>query len=117
MKKLSLVLFILVTLLIPNISQSSISNLLNQSDDQKEIDLRGSLDETLTRSVLQTPIYATIGSTSLDVDFLSNLGEISVEVYSLLGNLVYENKANTQIQQKVSIMFLIGIVVSMKFAL
>ncbi len=58
------------------------------------------MDQTSTRSVLQTPIYATIGSTSLDVDFLSNLG---VEVYSLLGNSVYENKVNTQMQQKVSI--------------
>ena len=82
MKKLPIVLLVLVTLLFPGISQSSNSNLFNQGDVQKEIDLMGSLSEISIRSVLPELIYASIGSASLNVDFLYNIGDIDVEVYS-----------------------------------
>jgi hypothetical protein len=103
MKKLPIVLLVLVTLLFPGISQSSNSNLLDQVDVQKEIDLMGSLADTPTRSVLPEPIYATIGSASLNVDFLYNIGNIDVEVYSITGAIVYSQSVNTQTQEHLSI--------------
>ncbi|MCE4564666.1 DUF3244 domain-containing protein [Maribellus sp. CM-23] len=103
MKKLSLVLLILLALLTPNIGESSSLNLLNQSDDQKEIDLRGSLDETTNRSLQQTPIYASIGLNSLDVVFLYNIGIIEVEVSSESGAIVHSQSVDTQTQEYLSI--------------
>ena len=103
MKKLPIVLLVLVTLLFPGISQSSNSNLFNQGDVQKEIDLMGSLSEISIRSVLPEPIYATIGSASLNVDFLYNIGNIDIEVYSITGAIVYSQSVNTQTQEQLSI--------------
>nr|WP_321357878.1 DUF3244 domain-containing protein [uncultured Draconibacterium sp.] len=103
MRMLPIVLLVLVTLLFPGISQSSNSNLLNQVDVQKEIDLQGSLADTPTRAVLPKPIYATIGSASLNVDFLYNIGNIDVEVYSITGAIVYSQSVNTQTQEQLSI--------------
>ncbi|MGQ1948827.1 DUF3244 domain-containing protein [Geofilum sp. OHC36d9] len=103
MKKLPFILLVLATLLFPGICQSSNSNLFNQDDVQKEIDLMGSLAETSIRSVLPEPIYASIGSISLNVDFLYNIGNIDVEIYSITGAIVYSQSVNTQTQEQLSI--------------
>ncbi|MFV0269405.1 MAG: DUF3244 domain-containing protein [Draconibacterium sp.] len=103
MKKLPIILLVLVILLFPGISQSFNLNLLNQGDVQKEIDLQGSLSEISIRSVLPDPIYATISSASLNVDFLYNIGNIDVEIYSGSGAVVYSDSVNTQIQEQLSI--------------
>jgi hypothetical protein len=53
--------------------------------------------------LLPTPIKATISSSNLEIVFLSNLGNIEVEVSSTSGSLVYQNNVNTQTQQNLSI--------------
>ena len=103
MKKLPFILLFLATLLFSEISQSSNSNLFNQGDVQKEIDLMGSLVETPIRSVFPEPIYASIGWVSLNVYFLYNIGNIDVEVYSITGTIVYTQSVNTQTQEQLSL--------------
>lgn len=49
------------------------------------------------------PIRATISATSLDIEFLSNLGDINVEVYANNSGLVYEYNIDSQTQQSISI--------------
>jgi hypothetical protein len=74
-----------------------------EPDKEKEIDLEGTLHDLIIESLLPDPIHASINSYNLNAEFLSNLGVISVEVYSASGSLVYQNNVNTQIQQSISI--------------
>ena len=103
MKNLLLISLILFTVLIPNISQSSNFTLLNPVGVEDEIDLEGTLDVTSTRTPQPTPIQATINSSSLNVEFLNNLGIISVEVSSPSGSIIYNYNVNTQSQGTLSI--------------
>ncbi len=100
MKNLFLICLFLSVILIPQISHSSTTI---SSDDEKIIELDGSLAATPTRSLLPTPIQATISSSNLEIVFLSNLSNINVEVSSTTGSLVYQNNVNTQTQQNLSI--------------
>ena len=101
MKNLFLICLFLSVVLIPQISHSSTS--IASGDIKKEIRLKGSLADATIRSVFPAPIQATISSSSLDVVFLSNVGDIEVEIYTASGNLVYENNVDTQIQGNLSI--------------
>ncbi|MBK5215875.1 MAG: DUF3244 domain-containing protein [Candidatus Pacebacteria bacterium] len=104
MKKLLLFSFILFTVFIPITSQSSNFPLLNQEEDiERLIDLDGSLAETDQRSLLPTPIIATISTSSINVEFSNNLGIIIVEISSPSGSLIYDNNINTQAQTNLSI--------------
>lgn len=101
MKNLFLICLFLSVVLIPQISHSSTS--IASGDIKKEIRLKGSLADATIRSVFPVPIQATISSFRLDVVFLSNVGDIEVEVYTASGNLVYENNVDTQMQGNLSI--------------
>ena len=70
---------------------------------EDEIVLEGSLDDSSTRSVLPDPINATIGPKGLNVNFLYNVGNINVEIYNSLGEMVYEKNVDTQIQGALTI--------------
>ena len=102
MKNLLLICLFLSDILIPQISHSSTS-ITSSGDIKKEIRLDGSLSENSTRSLLPAPIEAIISDSNLEVVFLSNLGNIDVEVSSTSGSLVYQNNVNTQTQQNLSI--------------
>jgi hypothetical protein len=101
MKNLFLICLFLSVVLIPQISHSSTS--IASGDIKKEIRLKGSLADATIRSVFSAPIQATISSSGLDVVFLSNVGDIEVEVYAASGSLVYENNVDTQTQENLSI--------------
>lgn len=101
MKDLSRISLFLIVILIPQISNSL--PITTPKGTLREIDLMGSFNETSTRSPQLSPIQATINSTSLDAEFLTNLENIAVEVYSATGSLIYENNVNTQTQQNISI--------------
>lgn len=100
MKKLLRICLFLSILLVPQISQSF--NTIS-SDDEKVIDLDGSLSDTSTRSLILIPINAKIGSNTLNVDFLYNVGDIDVVIYNYSGDVIYEKKVNTLIQRFLSI--------------
>lgn len=101
MKNLFLICLFLSVIFIPQISYSSTS--VTSGDVKKDIDLKGSLADATIRSVFEAPIQATISPSSLDVVFLSNVGDIEVEVYAASGSLVYENNVDTQMQENLSI--------------
>jgi hypothetical protein len=101
MKNLFRICLFISVVFSPQISNSSTS--IASGDVRKEIDLDGSLDDAIIRSVFSAPIQATISSSSLDIVFLSNVGDIEVEVYAASGSLVYENNVDTQTQQNLSI--------------
>lgn len=101
MKDLFRISLFLIVILIPQISNSL--SIAIPEGTKKDIDLMGSFNEASTRSPQQNQIQSTISSTSLDAEFLTNLGNINVEVYSATGSLVYENNVNTQTQQSISI--------------
>lgn len=103
MKNLFLICLFLFVIFIPQIGQSSNFPLLNPVDIEKVIDLDGSLAETPSRSLLPVPIQATISTSSLDVVFLSHVGNIEVEVYTASGSLVYAYNVDTQTQENLSI--------------
>ncbi|MDX8341791.1 DUF3244 domain-containing protein [Draconibacterium sp. IB214405] len=105
MKNLFLICFILFTILLPNISHSLNRLPINpgDTDTKKEIILDGSLDDSGSRSPQQNPIYAAVGSSQLEVNFLFDIGNIIIEIYSLIGGLVYEMNINTQTQQDIFI--------------
>ena len=100
MKKLISICLFLFVILLPQISFSLTPG---SSDVEKVIELDGSLNNVSTRSILSDPISATIGPNSLNVNFLYNVGNISVEVYSLSGELIYEADVDTSIQSSMSI--------------
>lgn len=95
MKKLISICLFLFVILPPQISFSLTPG---SSDVEKVIELDGSLNNVSTRSILSDPISATIGPNGLNVNFLYNVGNISVEVYSLSGELIYEADVDTSIQ-------------------
>jgi hypothetical protein len=94
---------LLLSVIIPQISHSS-NVTPPENDAEKRIELKGYLEgSSTTKSVFQTPVEATISSNSLNVDFLSTLGDINVEVISVSEGLVYTNTVNAQTQQSLSI--------------
>lgn len=104
MKNLSLIFIFLFAVFIPNISQSFNSTpSFTPIDGNKEIFLDGTLDDSASRSPQQKPIKATMGLSTLYVDFLNNIGDIDIEVHSTTGGSVYENNVNTQTQGSLSI--------------
>ena len=103
MKNLSLIFLVLLAVLIPNIGQSFNSTLLIPTDGTKEIFLDGTLDDTASRSPQRQIIRATINPFVLNIEFLTNTGDIDVEVSSADGSLVYEHSVNTETQTSLSI--------------
>ncbi len=100
MKKLISICLFFFVILFPQISSSLTPD---SSDVEKVIELDGALNNASTRSILPDPISATISPYSLNINFLYNVGNISVEVYSLSGELIYETKMDTSTQSSISI--------------
>jgi hypothetical protein len=71
--------------------------------ESDELVLRGALEGGSTRSLLPIPISATIGTSSLDVNFLFTVGDINVEVYNSFGELIYETSVDSSTQSSISI--------------
>lgn len=106
MKNLFRIYFLLTVITIPLVSHSTNLSFLEGSKKEirKEIKLEGALGGSSTvKSILQTPIEATICSSSLDVDFLSNMGNIDIQITSASEGFVYNNSVNTQTQTSLSI--------------
>ncbi|WP_321348720.1 DUF3244 domain-containing protein [uncultured Draconibacterium sp.] len=103
MKNLAIISLIVFVLFSTATGHSSNLNLLYPSDINKEVILYGTLPVTSSRSLFKEPIYATIGSSSLNVEFLYNIGNIHLEVTNQVGECTYENNVNTQTQQSISI--------------
>lgn len=103
MKKLFRICLLLSVLIITQVGHSS-NVIFHENNAEKRIELKGDLEgSSATKSVFQTPIEATISSNSLNVDFLSTLGDINIEIISVSEGLVYTNIVNTNSQNKVSI--------------
>ena len=103
MKKLFLFSLVLFVFLLPTHSIANPSLDFNPEVGEEDIELEGSLDDPKTRTPQTEPIQATISSTSLNVTFLADVGNISVEVYTSSGTQVYINNVNTQTQTSLSI--------------
>ncbi len=95
--RISLLLFVII---IPFTGQSFTNQ---DTSKEKKIELRGTFRETPIKSLIQTPICASISLTSLNVDFLSNLGNIDIEITSVSEGFVYNNSVNTKTQTSLSI--------------
>lgn len=72
-------------------------------DVQKEIELKGSLNEGSIRSLVQIPAQATISTSTLEVFFLSNVGIVQVEISSQTEGLIYDESIDTNSQDYLSI--------------
>lgn len=101
MKNLFRISLFLLIFLIPQIGNSS--PIAIPEGTKKDIELKGSFNDVSPRMFYLDPIRATISATSLDIEFLSNLGDINVEVYTNNGGLVYEYNIDSQTQQSISI--------------
>ena len=72
-------------------------------DVQKEIELKGSLNEGSIRSLVQMPVQATISTSTLEVFFLSNVGIVQVEISLQTEGLIYDESIDTNSQDYLSI--------------
>lgn len=63
----------------------------------------GSFHKKSVRSLILSPVEASISASALDVAFLEDLGDIDIEVYSGSGAVVYSESVNTQTQEQFSI--------------
>lgn len=104
MKNLIQLSFFLFILLVSNTSQSK-EHMPPASgdDDDKIVDLEGTIPTSSGRSMYIVPIKATINSSFLNITVLQNLGTISIEVTSTTGNSLYFSSINTQFQGNLSI--------------
>lgn len=94
---------LLLLLFLFSIAGSSNASLVCDGDETEEILLAGSLYSKSTRSLIISPIEATISSTSLSVLFLNNLGVINVIIYSESGSTVYNQNIDTSSQSTITI--------------
>jgi hypothetical protein len=72
-------------------------------DVQKEIELKGSLNEGSIRSLVQIPVLANISSSTLEVIFLTNIGVVQVEIISQNEGGIYDESVDTNLQNYLSI--------------
>lgn len=103
MKNLLIFCFVLLGVIIPWNGESSSFQFSFQSDPEEDIELAGDISNPGIRSILPTPIQATIGSNYLNAYFLYNVGDINVEVYNSSGELIYQTSVDTSIQSSISI--------------
>lgn len=103
MKNLLFFCFLLLGVIVPWNGESSSFQFSSQNDPEEQIELLGQVSDTGIRSVLPTPIQATIGSNYLNAYFLYNVGDINVEVYNSSGELIYETYVDTSNQSSISI--------------
>ncbi|GEM_PF-942953 len=103
MRNALLIFFILLGIFISNESLANASSDSQTNDVRTKIYLLGSLNERFLKSLSFSSVQATISSTSLDALFLSNLGTISVIVYTESGSVVYDEDIDTSSQSTLSI--------------
>lgn len=103
MKNLLIFCFVLLCVIIPWNGESSSFLFPSQNDPEEQIELLGEVNNPGIRSVLPTPIQATIGLNFLNAYFLYDVGEINVEVYNSSGELIYETNVDTSTQSSISI--------------
>lgn len=71
-------------------------------DAEEEIELKGSLSELSTKSVIH-PIQAFKNTLGIRANFLYDLGDIDVVIYGEAGGVVYERSVDTSVEDQISI--------------
>ena len=64
-----------------------------ETNTEEELDLRGSLENIPVRSLLQ-PFRVTKNNHSVNIYYLQNLSDISIEITNEFGQVVYSNNVN-----------------------
>jgi len=103
MKQLLTVCFILGELITSSSAPSGFFLFPKSGGVKKEIRLKGTFKRISTKSLTLSPIEACVNSSSLDVIFLEELGNIDVILYAESGSIIYSEIINTSVQQYLSI--------------